>query len=173
MLKFPFYLSLISLTPMCSCVVSHTLGSSCFAVLWVLGARDCDWRAGEPQLSSLSSIGSLALLHPSFLLFLRLFIFYFASVSRQCCAACHSVQRPWCRASPPPESPLDAGWKRPPQILHGWPSGNSGSCSLLILKWQERHTDFIMTSCFVAIYTKEGQCFCISNTWARHDHQTG
>lgn len=139
--EFPFHLSLRSLTPQCS--------SAAPTLSWLqpsLSALGC-WEQGivigapsEPHFSSLSSTGSLALLClffplPSFCVFL---FFCVASVSRQCCAACRSMRQPCCRASPQPGGPLDAGWKRLPRILHEWPSGNSGNCSLLNLKRQER-----------------------------------
>lgn len=59
---------------------------------------------------------------------------YLASVFRERCAPCRSVQRPCCRGSPALWDLPDAELKRPPQILHGWPSGNSESCSLLNLR---------------------------------------
>lgn len=69
------------------------------------------------------------------------FVFYCsASEPRRCCMVCRSEQRPCCKASPPPGSPWDAGWRHPLQTPRGWPSGNSGSCSLSTLQRRDDTT---------------------------------
>lgn len=143
-LEFPFRLRLRSLTPaVLRCCLTPLLAQAvsqyfrCWEQGIVIRAAVSPSLVVSP-LQAPWPFSIFPFLHP---LFASFYFFYFASVSRQCCAACRSVQRPWCRASPPPGGPLDAGWKRPPQILHGWPSGNSGSCSLSILGHKKDTTD--------------------------------
>lgn len=64
--------------------------------------------------------------------------------STQCCEACRSARRPCCKATRLPGAQLCAGWKPPLRKLHGWPSGNNESCSLLTLQRENYQTEYYL-----------------------------